>query len=124
MEYVDGESLADELARRGRLPAAEVAEIGVQLASALDALHAAGLVHRDVKPANVLRARDGRMRLGDFGIARRLDTTALTEHGAVLGTASYLAPEQARSEAVSGAADVYALGVVLYESSRAADRTR
>jgi serine/threonine-protein kinase len=116
MECVDGESLAAELARRGRLSAADATDVGVQLAAALEAAHAAGLVHRDVKPANVLRSRELRVKLGDFGVARQLDATALTEHGAVLGTAAYLSPEQARGEAVTGAADIYALGVVLYES--------
>ena len=116
MEYVDGESLAEELARRGRLSAGEVVDLGRQLAAALAAAHAAGLVHRDVKPPNVLRARDGTVKLGDFGIAHSHDSTALTAHGSVLGTAAYLAPEQARAEPVTGAADLYALGVVLYEA--------
>jgi serine/threonine-protein kinase len=116
MEYVDGESLADELRRRGSLSAAEVVDLGIQLCAALDASHAAGLVHRDVKPQNVLRARDGTVKLGDFGIARSQDATSLTEHGSVLGTAAYLSPEQARGAEVTGASDLYALGVVLYEA--------
>ena len=116
MEYVDGESLAEELARRGRLSAGEVVDLGRQLAAALAAAHAAGLVHRDVKPPNVLRSRDGTVKLGDFGIAHSHDSTALTAHGSVLGTAAYLSPEQARAEPVTGAADLYALGVVLYEA--------
>src|SRR5262249_26455175 len=98
MEYVDGETLADELARRSRLAADEVVELGLELCAALDATHAAGLVHRDVKPPNVLRTRDGTVKLGDFGIARSHDSTALTAQGSVLGTAAYLAPEQARGE--------------------------
>ena len=116
MEYVEGETLAEELARRGRLAPAEAVDLGIQLCAALDAAHAAGLVHRDVKPQNVLRGRDGTTRLGDFGIARSHDSTALTEHGSVLGTAAYLAPEQGRGEAVTGAADLYSLGVLLYEA--------
>jgi predicted Ser/Thr protein kinase len=116
MEYVEGEPLDAELRRRGPLPPDEVVELGVQLCSALEAAHAAGLVHRDVKPQNILRARDGTVKLTDFGIARSLDSTVLTEHGSVLGTAAYLAPEQARGEPVTGAADLYGLGVVLYEA--------
>jgi serine/threonine-protein kinase len=116
MEYVDGESLAVELRRRGRLPAAKVTELGLQLCAALQAAHTAGLVHRDVKPQNVLLRRDGTVKLGDFGIARSNDSTALTEHGSVLGTAAYLAPEQARGETATPATDLFALGVVLYEA--------
>jgi hypothetical protein len=116
MEYVEGETLADELRRRERLAPAEVVELGMQVCAALEAAHAAGLVHRDVKPQNILRARDGTAKLADFGIARSLDATALTEHGQVVGTAAYLAPEQARGERVTSAADLYALGIVLYEA--------
>jgi serine/threonine-protein kinase len=116
LEYVDGGTLAEELARRGRLPAEEVVELGLQLADALAAVHGAGLVHRDVKPQNVLRTTGGTIKLGDFGIARSHDSTALTEVGAVLGTACYLAPEQARGEPAAAAADLYALGVVLYQA--------
>jgi len=115
MEHVDGESLAELLARRGRLPAGEAAALGVQAARALAAAHDAGLVHRDVKPHNLLLGRDGTLKLGDFGIAFGLEGTKLTVAGTVLGTAAYLAPEQARGERVTSAADVYALGVVLVE---------
>lgn len=115
MEHVDGESLADLVARRGRVPVAEAAALGMQAARALAAAHAAGLVHRDVKPHNLLLRRDGLLKLSDFGIAFGLEGTRLTMAGTVLGTAAYLAPEQARAEEVSAAADVYALGVVLVE---------
>jgi len=115
MEYVDGHTLADELKRRGRLPPAEVVGIGVQVCSALEAAHAAGLVHRDIKPQNILLRPDGRVKIADFGIARSLAATRHTEIGTILGTAAYLAPEQARGEAVTPAADIYSLGVVLYE---------
>jgi serine/threonine protein kinase len=115
MEYVEGETLAAELERRGRLPADEVVAIGTQLCAALEAAHAAHLVHRDIKPQNVLRGRDGKVKLADFGIARSLAMTSHTEAGTVLGTAAYLAPEQARGEEVTTAADIYSLGVVLYE---------
>jgi eukaryotic-like serine/threonine-protein kinase len=115
MEHVDGESLADLLEHRGRLPADEVAQLGRQAARALAAAHASGLVHRDVKPHNLLLRRDGLLKLGDFGIAVGLEGTRLTMAGTVLGTEAYLSPEQARGEEVTAAADVYALGLVLVE---------
>jgi serine/threonine-protein kinase len=115
MEYVAGETLAELLTRRGPLPPDEVAELGVQACHALAAAHDAGLVHRDVKPQNLLLRRDGVLKLGDFGVAFGLEGTRLTMAGTVLGTAAYLAPEQARGEEVTAAADVYGLGAVLYE---------
>ncbi len=115
MEFVDGETLAELLARRGHLPPHEVAELGVQACRALAAAHEAGLVHRDVKPQNLILRRDGVLKLSDFGIAFGLEGTRLTVAGTVLGTAAYLAPEQARGEEVTAAADVYSLGAVLYE---------
>ena len=115
MEYVEGETLAELVARRGPLPAGEVATLGVQACSALSAAHAAGLVHRDVKPQNLLLGTDGTLKLGDFGIAAGHEGTRLTLAGTVLGTAGYLAPEQARGEQVTAAADIYAVGAVLYE---------
>jgi eukaryotic-like serine/threonine-protein kinase len=115
MEYVEGETLADELQRRGPLPATEVSGIGIQLCAALEAAHAERLVHRDIKPQNILRQPNGHVKIADFGIARSLATTSQTELGTVLGTAAYLAPEQARGEQVTAAADIYSLGVVLYE---------
>jgi serine/threonine protein kinase len=92
-----------------------VARLGVQVCAALAAAHAAGLVHRDVKPQNLILGRDGVLRLGDFGIAVGHGGTQLTLAGTVLGTAGYLAPEQARGEQVTAAADIYAVGAVLYE---------
>ncbi len=115
MEFVDGETLAELLARRGPLPPEEVAGLGVQACRALAAAHDAGLVHRDVKPQNLILRRDGVLKLGDFGVAFGLEGTRLTVAGTVLGTAAYLAPEQARGEEVTAAADVYGLGAVLYE---------
>lgn len=115
MEYVEGETLAELLARRGRLPAPEAATLGVQMCAGLAAAHAAGLVHRDVKPQNLLLGADGVLKLGDFGIAAGHEGTQLTQAGTVLGTPGYLAPEQARGEQVTAAADVYAVGAVLYE---------
>ena len=115
MEYVEGETLTELVARRGRLPAAEVARIGTQMCAGLAAAHAAGLVHRDVKPQNLLLGTDGVLKLGDFGIAVGYEGTRLTLAGTVLGTAGYLAPEQARGEQVTAAADIYGVGAVLYE---------
>lgn len=115
MEHVDGETLAEVVARRGPLHPAEAAALGIQACRALAAAHAAGLVHRDVKPQNLLLHRDGTLKLGDFGVAVGLEGTRLTAVGTILGTAAYLAPEQARGEQVTAAADVYGLGAVLYE---------
>ena len=115
MEYVAGETLAELLARRGPLPPDEVAELGVQACRGLAAAHSAGLVHRDVKPQNLLLRADGVLKLGDFGIAFGVEGTRLTMVGTVLGTAAYLAPEQARGEEVTAAADIYGIGAVLYE---------
>jgi len=115
MEYVEGETLADLVAREGRLAPADVAGLGVQACGGLAAAHAAGLVHRDVKPQNLLLGRDGVLKLGDFGIALGAEGTRLTLAGTVLGTAGYLAPEQARGEQVTAAADLYGLGAVLCE---------
>ena len=115
MEYVDGETLAELVDRNGPVPAHEAAELGVQICRALAAAHEAGLVHRDVKPQNLLLGSNRLLKLGDFGIALGLGGTGLTLAGTVLGTAAYLAPEQARGEEVTAAADVYGVGAVLYE---------
>ena len=112
MEYVDGETLADTLSERGPLALAEAREIAAQFLSGLDAIHQAGLVHRDFKPENVMRPRAGRVVVMDFGLAR-----ADTDRGAgtVAGTPAYMAPEQARGDSVDARADVYSAGVVLAE---------
>jgi serine/threonine-protein kinase len=115
MEYVEGETLSELVAHRGPLPPAEAVALGIQAARALAAAHAAGLVHRDVKPHNLLLRHDGTLKLGDFGVAIGPEGTRLTLAGTVLGTAAYLAPEQARGEEVTAAADIYGLGAVLYE---------
>jgi eukaryotic-like serine/threonine-protein kinase len=116
MELVEGVDLGD-LLDEGPLPAGVVASIGAQVGGALGTAHAAGFVHRDVKPANVLVTMDGITKLADFGIARALGaaTSRLTRTGTVLGTARYLAPEQLRDDPIDARADVYALGLVLYE---------
>jgi serine/threonine-protein kinase len=115
MELVEGESLADLLAREGRLPAPRTLAILRQAADALAAAHAAGLVHRDVKPGNVLVAADGSIKLTDFGIAVSASSLPLTQTGQVVGTAHYISPEQAEGARAGAASDVYALGLVGYE---------
>jgi eukaryotic-like serine/threonine-protein kinase len=115
MEFVDGRTLADELTETGPLPPDRVVELGVQVCAGLGTAHAAGLVHRDIKPGNLLIREDGMVKIADFGIARAAETTHLTQMGSILGTAAYLAPEQARGEEVTAAADLYSLGCVLYE---------
>ncbi len=114
VDLVEGGSLADEL-RAGALAPARAAAVGHTVAGALGHAHGLGVVHRDVKPANILVGHDGRARLADFGIARMAGSPKLTGTGTVMGTASYLAPEQLRGEAVGPPADVYALGLVLVE---------
>ena len=111
MELVEGTSLAE----RGRVRSEEARGLTLQTARGLAHAHEAGLIHRDIKPANLLLRRDGTLKIADFGIARAAETTRLTQAGTVLGTAAYLAPEQALGEEVTPAADVYSLGAVLYE---------
>ena len=114
MEFVDGPSL-DQVLRQGPLSTAETASIGVSLADALAYAHAQGVVHRDVKPANILIGPDGLARLTDFGIARLVDTSTMTLTGTMIGTATYMAPEQLENHAVGPSADVWSLGIVLLE---------
>ncbi|MCU1588099.1 MAG: serine/threonine protein kinase [Frankiales bacterium] len=115
MEFVDGETLSAAL-KRGPLPLEEVRQIGQAVAEALDHVHAQGLVHRDVKPANILLRQGGGAKLTDFGIARLVDAAKVTSTGLLVGTASYLAPEQVAGEPVGPATDVYALGLLLLEA--------
>jgi eukaryotic-like serine/threonine-protein kinase len=115
MELVPGETLADALARDGRLEPGRATAIARAVARALAVAHAAGIVHRDVKPANVMLAPDGRARLMDLGIARSLDGEDLTRTTSILGSPNYLSPEQARGERVDARSDLYSLGCVLYE---------
>jgi eukaryotic-like serine/threonine-protein kinase len=116
MELVEGTTLADEVRRRGPLPADEAAALGRQVCAGLEHAHARGLVHRDVKPQNLLLRDDGTLKVADFGIARSAAPSAtLTEAGTLLGTAAYMAPEVVHGAAATAAADVYSLGAVLYE---------
>jgi serine/threonine protein kinase len=115
MEYFAGESLQKVLARRGRLDADEARDIISQVADALCAAHAAGIVHRDVKPGNILiGSMGGRAKLADFGVAR-LQESELTRSGATIGSPAYMSPEQVRGGAVDGRSDLFSLGVILYQ---------
>jgi serine/threonine protein kinase len=116
MELVEGETLAERIAARGRLPWPEALAIGEQVARALAAAGAHGVVHRDVKPANILLGADGRAKVTDFGIAKAAASATLTGTGMVLGSANYVAPEQAQGNGVGPAADQYSLGCVLFEA--------
>ena len=115
MEYVDGPHLGQMLETEGRLPPPQAVEIATQVCSALGAVHAVGIIHRDIKPGNVLLAPNRRVKVTDFGIAQAQGLAALTGTGTVLGTAHYLSPEQASSQGVTPASDVYAAGVLLYQ---------
>jgi serine/threonine protein kinase len=115
MECVQGATVGDELKQRGTLEPTEVVDLALQICGGLEHAHAAGLVHRDIKPQNLLVRADGTVKIADFGIARAAETTKLTQIGSVLGTAAYLSPEQALGEEVTAAADIYSLGCVLYE---------
>jgi predicted Ser/Thr protein kinase len=115
MEYVPGQTLADVLKREGPLDPDRAARIAEDVATALQAAHERGLVHRDVKPGNVMIDPEGRTKVMDFGIARAAANDTLTQTGAVLGTAAYLSPEQARGDPVDARSDIYSLGAVLYE---------
>jgi serine/threonine protein kinase len=115
-EYVRGRDLRERIDDEGRLPLADVVAIGEQIADALAYAHARGVIHRDVKPHNILLTPDGQPKLTDFGIARVLEQPGLTIEGRVLGTGDYLAPEQAAGDQIDARADVYALGVLLYHA--------
>ena len=115
MAYVGGESLRGIMHRVGPLPADQVMSLVSQAASALHAAHEQGIVHRDVKPSNLLITPDGRLVLTDFGIARIVAAARLTAAGSVMGTVTYVAPEQITGDPVSAATDIYSLGVVAYE---------
>jgi serine/threonine protein kinase len=115
MEYLSGGSLEDRLRSQGAQPPARALEWLEQAATALDAAHRHGIVHRDVKPANLLLNDRGEVRVGDFGIASAAGMASMTATGTVLGTAGYLAPEQAMGERATPASDLYALAVVAYE---------
>jgi eukaryotic-like serine/threonine-protein kinase len=115
MEYIQGQSCAEILRDDGWLDVDEAISIIDQACEGLHYAHRHGVVHRDVKPGNLLRAREGEVKLADFGIAKATEQSSITQVGSVLGTAAYLAPEQARGEEAGPRADLYALGVVTYQ---------
>ncbi|MGI9539127.1 MAG: Stk1 family PASTA domain-containing Ser/Thr kinase [Miltoncostaeaceae bacterium] len=115
MEYLSGPDLKQVIRRRAPLAPAEAVDNATQILAALGAAHKRDIIHRDVKPQNVLVAEDGRLKVTDFGIARAGEGTQMTEAGSVIGTAQYLSPEQARGEETTAASDCYAVGIVLYE---------
>jgi len=114
-EYVEGETLKERIRRQGQLPVTEAVAYAIEIARALGAAHARHIVHRDVKPQNVLIDEEGSAKVTDFGIARTLDEEGLTADGRVIGTTDYVAPEQALGQPVTGQSDLYSLGIVLYE---------
>ncbi|HEU4831783.1 MAG TPA: protein kinase [Actinomycetota bacterium] len=114
-ELVEGETLADRLRRDGPMPPADAVAVAVDIARALAAAHARGLIHRDIKPGNVMLLPDGRVKVVDFGIARAAGSDTLTNTGVVLGSTAYLSPEQAGGQPVGERADLYSLGCLLYE---------
>jgi serine/threonine protein kinase len=115
MRYVAGKSLDDRIQATGPLPVEDTLRIASEIASALDALHAAGLVHRDIKPSNILLDEERGALLTDFGLAKRRDYSMLTAPGQMLGTLDYIAPEMLRGEEPGPSADLYALGCVVFE---------
>ncbi len=115
MEYLSGGSLQETIDREGAQPPARALEWLEQAATALDTAHREGVIHRDVKPANLLLDRHGRVHVADFGIASAAGLNSLTQTGTVLGTASYLSPEQAQGARTTPASDLYSLGVVAFE---------
>ncbi|NRQ38009.1 Stk1 family PASTA domain-containing Ser/Thr kinase [Nonomuraea sp. NN258] len=115
MEYVPGKTLRDVLRERGRLPAREALEIMIPVLAALGAAHQAGLVHRDVKPENVLLTDDGRVKVVDFGLARAIEATNQTRTGVMIGTIGYMSPEQVTTGGADVRSDVYAAGIMLFE---------
>src|SRR5215218_598603 len=116
MEYVPGGTLKERISGEGPLVAADAAALGAQVAEALEAAHERGMVHRDIKPQNVLLTATGRAKVADFGIARAGSSATISRTGSVMGTAGYMSPEQALGKPAIPKSDLYSLGVVLYEA--------
>jgi len=114
-EYVRGETLKDRIRREGPLPVSEAVAYAIEIAQALQAAHERGLVHRDIKPQNVMIGEEGGAKVADFGIAQGIENTQLTAAGKIVGTTDYVSPEQALGHDVTGQSDIYSLGIVLYE---------
>src|ERR671920_745337 len=115
MEYLPGGTLKNRIVKRGALPARTAAAVALQMAEALRAAHERDVIHRDIKPHNILITGLGDVKVTDFGIARAAASSTMTRTGHILGTAHYISPEQAMGEPVGPASDLYSLGVVLYE---------
>lgn len=115
MEYVQGETLKQLIQKRGQIPPKTAAQITIRILSALQHAHQNGIIHRDIKPQNILVANDGHIKVADFGIARIADSQTLTSDNTVMGTVYYYSPEQASGQAVGATSDIYSVGVVLYE---------
>lgn len=116
MSYVDGRSLEERIDADGPLPLEEIVRMTAQIASAIDAIHGAGIIHRDIKAGNILFDANGSAQLTDFGLAKGSNFSTLTRPGTVVGSVDYLAPERIRGAPADSATDIYALGVVVYES--------
>jgi beta-lactam-binding protein with PASTA domain len=115
MEYLPGGTLKDRIMRKGALPPRTAAAVALQIAEALRVAHERGVIHRDIKPHNILITESGDVKVTDFGIARAASSSTMTRTGSILGTAHYISPEQAMGEPVGPASDLYSLGIVLYE---------
>jgi len=115
MELVPWGSLSDVLAKKKKLPWRDATECGIDICRGLEHLHQSNIVHRDLKPANIFLSDDGRLKIGDFGLARDLDSVRLTVEGFTFWTAKYLAPEQAMAKNIDGRTDLYALGCLVFE---------
>ena len=115
MEYIDGRDLRSLLAEHGKLPAAEALDIIQQACAGLAAAHEEGVIHRDLKPGNIMRDRNGRVVVMDFGLARTLEGGGMTQTGAMLGTMEYMSPEQAKAESLDERSDLFTIGLILYE---------
>jgi eukaryotic-like serine/threonine-protein kinase len=115
MEYIDGKDLRTIIYERGKLPPEEVVDIIAQVCRALDAAHSVGVIHRDLKPQNIMRDQNGRILVMDFGLARTLEGDGMTMSGALVGTMEYMSPEQALSKSLDQRSDIYSLGLIFYE---------
>src|SRR5215211_1584478 len=115
MEYLSGGTLKERIMSKGALPARTAAAVALQIAEALQAAHEQGMIHRDIKPHNILITDSGHVQVADFGIARAAEATTISDLGYIFGSAKYMSPEQAAGEQVGPASDLYSLGVVLYE---------
>ncbi len=116
MEYLRGETLTQKIEREGPLPVKEAVRIGIAVADALSYSHAEGIIHRDIKPGNIMIDPHGHVKVTDFGLARAMESSRLTTTGIIIGTPEYMSPEQAQGEPLDGRSDLYSLGIVLYEA--------